>query len=154
MLAALQFWGGVALPLALALTAEARAFRSHRAGALRRLLWQQRREERASARYWTRAAAAARRLQAAQAGRRVSDFSSSSSDPSSPEAGDEAQTVAAQAEALLDAPAPPGLLPPGDWQHEAAYQACLRLRRLAGWPALPALSALCLLYAWHVVAFP
>lgn len=154
MLAVLQFWGGLALPLALALTAEARAYRAHRRAALRRLLWQQRREERATARYWTRAAAAARRLQAAQAGRRVSDLSSSSSGPSSPEAGDEAQTVASQAEALLEAPAPPGLLPPADWQHEAAYHACLQLRRLVGWPALPLLSALCLLYAWHVVAFP
>lgn len=154
VLAALQFWGGLALPLLVALLAEARAFRAYRRAALRRLLWQRRREERMTGRYWTRAAAAARRLQASQAGRRVSDLSSSSSGPSSPEAGDEAQTVAAQAEALLEAPAPPGLLLPGDWQHEAAYQACRRLGMLAGWPALPLLSALCLLYAWHVLAFP
>lgn len=147
MIAALQVWGGLLLPLVAAAAAEDRAYRRYRFDRLRAALLRQRAEFRAEARRWTRAAAAARREAAQAAGLSPGDLGSSpSTGPSSPESAAEQETVAAQAAALLDAPAPPGLLAPGDWQHEAAHRALRALRALRGWAALPASAVACLLY--------
>jgi hypothetical protein len=83
-----------------------------------------RRQEREEQRYWSRAAAQHRRRVAASqrlGGSACSPaLASSSSIQSSPDSASVAETVAVQAKALmeclLEAPAPPGLLLPGDWQ--------------------------------------
>lgn len=157
-------WGGLLLPLVVVAASGARAFRAYRLTRLQGLLLRQRQQMRRELRYYTRAAAAARREAARSASAQqglhpnehssTSNSNSSTSPPSSPEASEEAQTVAAQAAALNEAPAPPGLLRPGDWQYEQQYQLYLRLRQLAGWPASLVLAIACLLYAWHVLAFP
>ncbi|KAL4448631.1 hypothetical protein ABPG75_005850 [Micractinium tetrahymenae] len=61
VLAALQFWGGLALPLLLVLLAEARSYRAHRRARLHTVLLRRRQEERSAARYWTRRRGACRR---------------------------------------------------------------------------------------------
>lgn len=147
MIAALQVWGGLVLPLLAAAADQNRGYRRYRYERLLRLLRHERAEFRADARRWTRAAAAARREAAEAVGFPVTDLgSSNSSGPSSPESAAEAETVAAQAAVLVDAPSPPGLLARGDWQYEAAHRALLCLRALWGWAALPAATAICLLY--------
>ncbi len=162
MLLVFQVWGGLVLPTLVVAAQVSSAYRVYRMERLEAWLLQSRRQEREEQRYWSHAAAQRRRLVAAagilQHGPAVPVVASSSSSQSSPDSASEAETVAAQAralmEGLLEAPAPPGLLLPGDWQYEAALQAHLLLRRLNGWPALPLGAGLCLLYAWHVLAFP
>lgn len=144
MLAALQVWCGLLLPLALDITLAGRWFRRHRLQRIRDMLSVQYRAARAQQRVQTRAAARRRREAAAAAGVALPPTSSSSSNPSSPESPSERQWLATQAEALLEAAALPGLLQPGDLQYELAYQAQLRMRGLAGWPLLLASALLCI----------
>lgn len=141
------------LPVLLTLSSNARSFRAYRRRRLEALLAAERRQLREEQRHWTRAAAAQRADQADALGIPHGELSSGSSGPPTPEAAAEAATVAAQAEALLEAPAPLGLLPPDDLPYEAAYQAWLHLGSLGGWGALPLSALLCLVYAWHVLAF-
>lgn len=145
VLAALQVWLGLLLPLALDFALAGRWFRRYRLERLRALLSTQYRAARSQQRVQTRAAARRRREAAAAAGVTLPPVSSSSSGPSSPESPSERQWLAAQAEALLEATALPGLLQPGDLQYELAYQAQLRLRALAGWPALLVGALLCIM---------
>ena len=144
VLAALQVWGGLLLPLCLDITLAGHAFSGYRLRRLEALLSAQRRAARAQQRLLTRAAARERSEAAAAAGIPLHHLSSSSSGPSSPESPLERQNVAAQAAALLEASALPGLLQPGDLQYEMAFQARLRLRALAGTHGMLAAAALCL----------
>lgn len=154
MLLAVQVWGGLLAPLLLEAVAEARAYGRHRSARLRALLASQRRQQRDEDRRWTRAYAAARQQEAEALGLSLSDISTGSSGPNSPEAAQEAAAVDVAAAALAEAPAPRGLVLPEDWQYEASYLMVCRLRLLVGWGALPAGAVLCLLYAWHVLAYP
>ena len=144
VLAALQVWCGLLLPLCLDITLAGRAFRGYRLQRLQAMLAEQRRAARAEQRTLVRAVAQQRREAAAAAGIPPHHLSSSSSGPSSPESPLERQRVAAQAAALLETDALPGLLEPGDLQYELAFQAELRLRALAGAPGMLAAAALCL----------
>lgn len=143
VLAALQVWFGLLLPLGLDIALAGRWFRRYRLQRLQTLLAAQYRAARSQQRVQTRAAARHRREAAAAAGVSLPPVSSSSSGPSSPESPSERQWLTTQVEALLEAAALPGLLQPGDLQYELAYQAQLRMRGLAGWPLLLAAALLC-----------
>ena len=154
MLLSLQVWGGLVLPTLLAVAGEARAYSAYRQERMRQLLLDQGRQLRQEQRYLTRASAGRRSQQAQSLGPlSLAELTSSSSGPSSPDSATRAEAAAFQAAALQHFAAPPGLLLPGDWQYEAVFQAQQRCSRLAGWAALPLAASLCLLYAWHVLAF-